>query len=71
MFLKEKKKYQSGMTTWGDHDSSLHMAETNGFHFQILLLPGNLEYSLRHGPPLLLQSACVITMSLPLLTKWR
>lgn len=70
-FLREKKRYQSGVATWGGHDSSLHMAETNGLHFQTLLLPRNREHGLGRAAPLLLQSACVTTLSLPLLTKWR
>jgi hypothetical protein len=45
-FLKEKKKYQSGVAAWGDHDSSLHMVETNGLHFQILRPPRNWEHGL-------------------------
>lgn len=61
MVLRERKKHRSG----GDHDSSLHLAETNGFHFQILLLPQHRQHGLRHGAPLVLQSACVTALSLP------
>lgn len=41
MALKERKKHQSGVTG-DDHDSPLHLAEMNGFHFQILPGTGSM-----------------------------